>query len=163
MIDSKFYSQYVSQFRDLIIATTLKDLGLYSKAAERLVLGTGIVESNLMLIRQVGGGPARGVYQCEVATHKDIWANYLKYKKDLGQLVGTFLTGHDEPENQLYGNHYYSTAICRIHYLRQKAPLPAEDDFKGMAEYHKRYYNTAAGKTDTDKSTPIFARVVREF
>lgn len=153
----------IEHLRDYVIAPTLKDLGLYSKAAERLIIGTAIVESNLQYLRQIGGGPARGVYQCELRTHKDIWDNFLKYKKDLSQMVSTFLTGHEAPENQLYGNLYYATAICRIHYLRVKAPLPASEDFEGMAQYHKKYYNSVLGKTDPNKSTPIFARVVRDF
>ena len=44
------------QLRDLVIRPTLKRLGLWSTAAEELVLGTGIQESGLQYLQQLGAG-----------------------------------------------------------------------------------------------------------
>lgn len=132
----------IEQFRDLVIAPTLASIGLYSKSAERLLLATAVIESNLTYIKQVGGGPALGLFQMEPATERDIWDNYLKYKKDLAEKVES-LRFHIDGE--LVGNMYYAAAMCRVHYLRVKAPLPQPEDQAGMAKYWKKYYNTHLG------------------
>ena len=79
----------LNQFRDEIVAPTLKEIGLYSKAAERLVIGTGLTESRLEYVKQIGG-PALGLYQCEPSTHKDIWDNYLIYNLPLAKKLNSF-------------------------------------------------------------------------
>jgi len=35
--------------------------------------------------------------------------------------------------------------MARVHYLRQPAKLPAENDIPGMAAYWKKYYNIRSG------------------
>lgn len=141
-----------NQLLDLVIVPTLKHLGLYSESAAELVLGTGIQESHLVYLKQLGKGPALGIYQMEPATHDDIWLNYLSYKPYLADKVKElelpqFATGADE----MVGNLYYATAMCRLHYLRRKEPLPVAGDLSGQAAYYKKYYNTPLGKaTVTD-------------
>ena len=39
----------------------------------------------------------------------------------------------------------YAAAMCRIHYYRDKEPLPNAGDISRQAEYWKRVYNTPAG------------------
>lgn len=39
----------------------------------------------------------------------------------------------------------YAAAMCRIHYLRDKATLPDAGDLAGQAATWKRVYNTALG------------------
>ena len=46
------------QFRDDIIIPAITAINAHSKQAERLMLGTAIMESNLQHTRQIGGGPA---------------------------------------------------------------------------------------------------------
>ena len=65
----------IPQFRANIIRPVLLVIGGESRAAENLILGTALQESNLRYLRQLGDGPARGVYQMEPATHDDIWDN----------------------------------------------------------------------------------------
>ena len=136
------------EFRKAIIKPVLEKLNLASEAAEELLLGTAVQESlNFKYRRQVGGGPARGYYQMEPATHDDIWNNYLNYRSELANRVNSFLSSasadrHDELEN----NDEYATAMARVHYLRVPAALPAQGDLVGQANYWKQHYNTPLGK-----------------
>lgn len=128
-----------------IINPVLQHLGLYSEVAAKLVLGTACQESNLRYIKQLGTGPALGLYQMEPATHKDIHENYLKYKTALRTKVQQLRVPGMSDKDNLIGNLWYSTAMCRVHYARVKAPLP-EDNVQELAEYWKQYYNTYLGK-----------------
>lgn len=136
----------LKQVRDHVVVPALTHIGFYSKAAERLVIATALAESDsLKYIKQLGRGPARGLFQLEPRTHDDIWDGYLNYRPELqSKLKGLMIPGLD-PIQQLYGNHYYAASMCRIFYLRFPRALPDEDDLEGMAHYWKRYYNTHLG------------------
>lgn len=142
---------HLKQLQVYVVVPVLQQLGLYSKAAERLVMATGLVESHYRYIDQIerGGdkrpGPARGLWQMEAATHKDIWDNYLQHQPELAGQVSQFLFGGLKPLEQLHGNLYYGAAMCRVHYRRKSRPLPDADDLKGLARYWKDFYNTIYG------------------
>lgn len=135
------------QLRDLIIRPVLKYLGMWSLEAEDLVLGTACAESLCGdYIRQVtsnGYGPAMGIYQMEMNTCKDIYANFLSYKKDLLEKVNKLLIPTLSYEQNLVSNLMFATAMCRIHYYRVKEAIPKT--LIGQAEYWKKYYNTEKG------------------
>lgn len=131
--------------RDQVIRPVLVTLGLWSEAAEDLVLGTAAQESGLRFLRQLGGGPALGLYQMEPATHDDIWENFLRFRTGLAAAVAMFRSPSVPDRLQLTGNLLYATAMCRIHYYRVPAPLPSQGDVAGYAAYWKAHYNTAAG------------------
>ena len=137
-----------AQFRDLIVVPVLEHIGAHSDAAVELVLGTALQESGLHHLTQMGGGPGRGVYQMEGATHDDIWLNYIAYRPELAEKVRalelpSWYVGHDGDEME--GNLYYATAMCRLQYLRRPEPLPAAGDTRGQAAYWKAFYNTYKG------------------
>lgn len=134
-----------NDFRFQVIRPTLNRLGLWSAAAELLLLGTALAESGLRWLRQKGGGPALGVYQIEPATHRDIWANYLAYRPEQRARVAALRAAAPEPEVQLMTNLAYATAIARLVYRRRPEPMPAADDLAGLAGYWKAHYNTALG------------------
>lgn len=136
-----------AQLRELVVIPTLEWIVLYSLAAEQLVMGTAAQESKFRHIKQLGEGPALGLWQMEPATHKDIWDNYLFYNQTLSSRVGSMI-GHYPliRVNNLIGNLYYACAMCRIHYRRVKSALPKAGDVEGMAKYWKIYYNTRLGK-----------------
>ncbi len=48
----------IRQFRANIVRPTLEAIGAHSRAAEDLVLGTALQESNLRYLRQPNDGPA---------------------------------------------------------------------------------------------------------
>ncbi|NDY73966.1 hypothetical protein DO021_19550 [Desulfobacter hydrogenophilus] len=141
---------YYPQFKDLI-SQTLKSMELYSESAVNLLLGTAAQESGFgTYIRQIRG-PARGVFQCEPATELDIWDNYLRYKLELADRI-LRVTGVKHPSATHLETHLdYQIALCRVHYLRVKASLPAADDIPGLAAYWKRHYNTALGAGTVDQ------------
>lgn len=139
--------------RLLVVQPALRHIGLHSDAAEELVMGTMAQESLLgAALKQIGGGPALGLPQMEPATHDDIWRNFLKYKPALAakvaELAPVRYLQHDEVRvhhTALAAGLEYAAAMCRVHYLRDKAPLPDAGDLAGQAATWKRVYNTALG------------------
>ena len=132
------------QPRDLI-HRVLIDLDLYSEAAENLLMGTAAQESGLgEYIRQLGNGPALGIFQMEPATFKDIVQNCLQYKPELAKLVMSVSGVNALRSEYLEYNLALSICMCRIHYLRVSEKMP--DNLTGWAKYWKEYYNTRLGK-----------------
>lgn len=145
------------QLRDDIIIPVLKFLHPnipYSDAAVELLVGTATVESNRGdYVRQIGGGPALGIYQMEPNTLKDIYENYLTYNNQLMIKVDALrpVTDLGTEKHQLVGNLFYATAMARVHYKRVPQALPSLGDKEGMAKYWKQYYNTPLGAGTVDK------------
>jgi len=135
----------VRDFRDCVVAPALSHLKLYSLAAEQLVLATAVHESHLTYLRQIGGGPARGLFQMEPATHRDIWTRYLAYRPALAARTLMMRALWASTESQLVNNSAYACALCRIHYRRVRAPLPPAGDAAAIAAYWKQHYNTPRG------------------
>ncbi len=134
------------QFRSHVIRPTLATIGLQSRAAECLLLGTALVESGLTALVQKGRGPALGVYQVEPGTHTDIWKNYLAFRPALALKVAKLRVLPNPGHGQLVWNLGYATAVARLVYLRWPEPLPAADDLAGLARYWKVYFNTSSDK-----------------
>lgn len=137
-----------NQLRKYVVEAELVRLGLYSKAAENLLMGTAAQESRLgEYLVQLGNGPARGIFQMEKATEKDIWENYLKYKHNISATI-LKVTASPVPHttDEILWNLRYATAMTRIHYLRVKEKLPDHDDVEALARYWKKYYNTSLGR-----------------
>ncbi len=135
----------VAQFRKYAVRPVLKFLDPdipYSMAAENLLIGTAVHESRLTYLHQIGGGPARGLFQMEPATEQDIWNNYLQYRNDLSSLIEAM---RNFRSLDLTTNLAYQVAMARVHYWRSPCPLPAEDDIQGMASIWKQVYNTPLG------------------
>lgn len=135
-------------FRRAIVRPVLQRLDRWSPAAENLLVGTAAMESGLRRLRQIGGGPGRGVYQIEPATHKDVWDNFLAFRAGLAGEVRALASQRWfdlEPDRELDGNLFYATAIVRVIYLRAQPPLPHPDDVMGLAQYWKAFYNTVEG------------------
>lgn len=144
----------LAQVRTLWVGPALTAVGLWSKPAEDLVLGTGLVESGYSYLKQVGGGPALSPWQIEKATHDDIWANYLHFRPSLAGLV----SHHGSTAADLVARPLYAAIICRLKYLRapEKLPTTAEE----MALYHKKYYNTQSGKASVERNIPLFKQAI---
>lgn len=135
-----------TQLLNNIIRPVLADLRLGGVAAEAMVLGTACQESKCGLwLVQLERGPARGIYQMEPATHDDIWNRWLIHDQELVKRVNRWRIqyGNGTGADEMIGNLYYATAMCRLHYRRVPAALPA--DLPGQAAYWKRFYNTPAG------------------
>lgn len=139
MIDSTHLLKHV-------VRPVLRHLGLGGGRAEALVLGTAAQESKCGLwLVQLNNGPAQGIYQMEPATHDDLWNNYIQHRPQLAAKVNYYRCrwGNGLGAEEMVGNIYYATAMCRIHYLRVPEALP--HDLVGQAEYWKKYWNTHLG------------------
>lgn len=146
-----------------IIKPTLQYIDLWSSAAGVIVLGTGMVESRLRYVDQIDKankpGPAYGLWQCEEPTHSDYWHNFLRFQNGLRDKCIGLVTRRSSlfpAVDELVFNLAYAAAMCRVHYRRVPAALPARDDAKGMSEYWKRWYNTPLGKGSAQKALPHF-------
>ena len=128
-----------------LITETLTEIHLYSDAALNLLLGTGAHESlNWQYRRQMGNGPALGLFQMEPFTHDDCWNNYLNYYPKLAQSI-LMVSGMLVPDSSaLETNDVYAICMARVKYLRDPQPIPT--DLHGQAAYWKRVYNTHLGK-----------------
>ena len=135
-----------SHLRYYIVQPALESVGLWSEDAEALVMGTAAQESRLKYVRQLGNGPALGLFQMEPATHDDIWRNYLAYKPDLVEKIMLSIETELEPKaERMVWDLRYAAIMCRLHYMRVSEPLPGKDDIWAQAAYWKQYYNTPLG------------------
>ena len=129
-----------------LIKSTLAPLGLYSPAAEELLMATCAQESALGLYRrQQGGGPALGIFQMEPATFQDIFSNYLAYKPALLTDVGALATTQPPRPVELVTNDAFAVLMARVHYLRAPGALPDPASLEALWAYYKQYYNTPGG------------------
>lgn len=134
-------SIHPGQLREWVVRPVLRRLGLYSEAAEELLMLTAATESLCGKYLHQVGGPALGIYQMEPATCRDIYDNYLKYREGLAAEVEKYGSSSAD----LAGNLYYATAMARIHYLRVPEALPSAMDVNGLARYWKDHFNTHLG------------------
>ena len=139
----------VKNFRFLIYSA-LERINQYSEEAEELLIITAATESKLGTYLYQLNGPARGIFQMEPATEKDIWDNYLRYKPYLAQLILTFTSG--QPEFDLIGNIPYQICIARAHYLRFPEKLPKANETISLCTYYKKYWNTYKGSNTIDNA-----------
>lgn len=111
-------------------------VGAYSDAALELLLGVCAVESSFgKYRRQLGNGPARGIFQMEPATF--YWLLNIYGKRF------PWLIWHCDA---LIDDDVLASALCRLRFRIVKSPLPDADDLWAQAEYWKKWYNTYKGK-----------------
>lgn len=132
------------QTRDSVVAPALKKIGLWSIDAVRLVIGTGLAETNYQYFSQLGG-PALGFWQCEPDTATDIWVNYIQNHSVLHMLVLSLMANRSDTTDELTWNLQYAAAMCRIKYVRSADPIPS--DLAGMADMWVNVYNAGGSAT----------------
>lgn len=136
-IDSK-------QLRELIVRPALKEIDLWSEAAENLLMGTAAVESSMgRFLRQTPTGPARGIYQMEEATFKDLTNYLLNRRSDLMVKICFTWNYKKWPKfESIIWDLKFATAMARIRYIVVPDPLP--EDYVNTAhlgEYWDQFYN----------------------
>lgn len=137
-------------------------------SARQLLLGTALQESNLIHVKQIGGGPALGYFQMEPSTHDDIWANYLKYQKLISPQVMA-IAGYKSgtPPSSILAEHpIYAATMARIHYRRRLGKgvaLPGAGDIKAMAACWKKHYNTVKGKGAASEFEEKLTKVINQI
>lgn len=150
-----------AQFRELVDAT-LHAIGHHSDAAVELLMLTAAQESALgKYIRQITG-PARGVFQIEPATHRDLWDRVLRSKPELAQRICRLCFGSEARppwltlEAALWGNLLYGVCMARVFYLSKPGAIPTS--LQGQAEYWKKHYNTHLGKGTVEQAVASYNR-----
>jgi hypothetical protein len=146
----------------------------FSPEAMELILLTIATESHGGTYVRQTKGPARGIIQMEPKSESDLWVwiekTQTKELKDkLTLLHGNIqIFNRDGVVREINPNKYnlaYQIAICRMYYRRvsealpvvimdtwqdpssmEKVVRPTKDSIQRIAEYWKKYYNTAAGK-----------------
>jgi len=129
-----------------LIATTLFEAPFpHPRRAFMQMLGIAAQESQLRYLRQLNSGPARGLFQTEPRTERDLW-KYIHARPHIAAIMEQRCNLTDPDVVHLECNLPYQVLLCRVYLLRIPEPLPAEDDVPGQARYWKKYYNTAAGR-----------------
>jgi hypothetical protein len=122
---------------------------LYSPEAEEILMMISAHESTLgKNLKQIGGGPGRGVCQVEVPTMDDNWQHFLSGRRELAQQIGE-VSGCGYPSvDHLTYNPLYNILMARLWLYRRPGRLPAAHDVVGMAAYAKAEYNITGAATE---------------
>lgn len=142
-----------------LIISVLKELNLHTDNAVNLLMGTAAQESHLGRYRkQLGGGPALGIFQMEPATFDDIVKNYLRYKPELAARIERVARISRFKAEDIENNDLLAICMARVHYLRVREAIPS--DLEGWARYWKRYYNTPLGKGTEEEFIANYKKLV---
>jgi len=149
------------ELRQYVIRPTLQYLGVWSPAAENLLLGTAAQESESGFHLKQGRG--FGIFQIDEQSHNDVWDKFLAFNPELASKVRGLASQREflqEPHAELATNLSYATAIAWMLYQYNGLKLPCvADDVDGLAMCWYRYYprhNIMATGAD-------FVRHYREF
>jgi len=149
----------LTSFRVDIIRPVLRVVGFWSMAAENLLVGTALTESNLQYIKQFGSGPALSFFQIEPASYLDV-VRYLNLRQPGlrdGILAACYLETFPEPDALIW-HLRLGSCVARSLYYRRPEPLPNSADALGLTQYYKKFYNTHKGKATLSGSLPHFER-----
>lgn len=154
------------QLLELAVRPALRALGprWSTVAAEQLVLGTAAQESGLVYLRQLGTGPALGLWQMEPATFRWLRDGFLsgdapstaELRRGLNQLTTRIRPEADE----VAWNLRVGAAFCRLRYAADRQALPERDDTAGQAATWKRVYNTHLGAGKIDDYLRSWSRLI---
>jgi|TARA_Y100001938_G_scaffold150482_1_gene241606 hypothetical protein len=128
----------------------LEDAGIKRTVeAYNLVFETGLAESGYRAIEGYGeGNPAVSFWQLEPETIRDMWDNYISYRKPL--IEACYKLGLIEANKvfSVFSNIALASAFCRIYYRRKPGAIPKT--MPARAEYWKKHYNTYKGRGTVD-------------
>ena len=117
---------------------------LWSPTVETALIMVAAHESKMgKYRRQIGGGPARGIFQVEPKTLMDNYENFIDPRPTLARQIRE-ITGIDEPDlDALTWNDVYGAIHARLKLYRSPGVIPTDTPL--IAEYLKRYYNSPEG------------------
>lgn len=151
--------------RTLVVRPTIERLGMWSLAAENLLMGTAAVESHLTYLKQHGRGPALSLWQIEPITLWDIVDRWVATQWQLRRDC-ELAFGFDPCTKQLLvlerlvvAHMGLACGIARFKYRMDANPLPHEDDIPGLAAYWKRVYNTHLGSGEVSDFIEAYEKV----
>ena len=109
-------------------------------------------------IVQIGGGPARGVYQIEPETMQDNYDNFLNARPSLAQQFQRISGVFGPDVDQLTDNPIYGTLHARLKLYRAPGAIPHY--LPEMAEYAKAVFNSAGGAATAKQYLDDYYRLV---
>jgi hypothetical protein len=113
--------------------------------AIEILMGTWATESEGgKYVKQLNGGPARGIFQCEKPTFIDIINRCrLVHRSILAQTANFSESISPNDFRLLEFNHKLAVQVARLKYYLSPGTIPL--DLEGQAHYYKQYYNTPLG------------------
>lgn len=118
----------------------LKLWGMYSAEAVTLLAMIAAHESGGgKYRRQIGGGPARGIFQMELETHKQVWL----HSDTIKQRASKFGIVNDESKLEL--DDVYALFVARHYLAMDTKPIPKT--LIEMSKYCKSYWNRTGAAT----------------
>jgi hypothetical protein len=131
--------------------TETKGLIKFTPEAVELLMMTCAHESLLGTYRrQVGGGPALGIFQMESDTFNDIQKNYIAFRPVLRAILGT------RKAEEIINDDVLAIKMARVLYFR--APETIGSTKESWAALAKKRYNTEAGKASEEKYLADYLR-----
>ena len=139
-----------SHFRKYWMRPILLEAKMWSLEAERLMMMTAAMESQFLYVRQLESGPARGFFQMEPATFKDLLTR-LENNPDRLRRLQYHIDPHLDFKQCLERDITVMVLSCRYMYAEIPERLPCEVDNEGMWLYYKKYWNTRLGDTTREE------------
>lgn len=135
-------------FRNQLVRPTITRLGLWSEAAETLLMMTAAHESaGWMYVQQSPSRIAKGLFQHEPDTLADLFENWLRFRPQWrDKLAHEFNATAPQPDRLVFDS-WYACAMARMQYYRDPAPLPPPDDLDALAALAKRVWNGPGAAT----------------
>lgn len=102
--------------------------------------------------KQLGGGPARSLFQIEPFTAKDVYFRYLESRDSLKETLLKFSALKDTDVSKekigslLESNPKFAAGIARLVYAMQKSSIPNSDLWEDYANYWKKFYQKGGSK-----------------
>lgn len=124
-----------------------------SPASRQFMLAVAAIESRCgEYFKQMGNGPALGIWQVEPATSDDIYEHYLSGEIDLRDCIDSMMVQVWHPGVQQHiVSPMYNCAIARMCVYRQADPMPDFGDKDGMWSLYKKYFNSSLGASTYEK------------
>lgn len=120
------------------------------KEYHTLLYETALYESNLTLNSKQIGGEALGIMQVEPDTEKDLYQNFIKYRKELKEYTEGLISSYPDIKNHLQYNTPYNIYMGFLVYYRNLYNKKVDLSNKWTRAWiYKKYYNTHKGKGTT--------------
>lgn len=134
-------------------------------------MGTAAQESRFRYLKQLGSGPALGLWQMEPLTFRDLWTRYGPgSRKAVGVILDQFVArprtqipiSAADLTPQLAWNLCLACAMARVHYYARPFSMPQEPDppVETLASIWKEHYNTKLGKGREEEFVEAYEELV---
>jgi len=124
--------------------------------ARVMLLSIGLQESRFAARRQIGGGPARGFWQCEQGSAKTrggVWGFYLHPASRYWMCALCRARGVAFDPVAIYSaldkDDVLAAGVARLGLFTDPKPLPSIDDVKGSWALYQRVWRPGKPKPDT--------------